>query len=142
VAYLPPGVSAKDVRIYLSDPPVSTDPITTLTLTPDNQWMTLCIPGEEIPSERPITLTFKAGRSYSPSQLNPLGDSRVLDFSLSEFTVDAASCDDSRRYMARNRDRVARGEVFLRIKIRSVRPIAAPERPIAVCCHGHTFAPF
>lgn len=96
-AYLPPGVSAKDVRIYLSDPPVSTDPITTWTLTPDNQWMTLCIPGEEIPSERPITLTFKAGRSYSPSQLNPLSDSRVLDFSLSEFTVDAASCDDSRR---------------------------------------------
>ena len=96
-AYLPPGVSAKDVRIYLSDPPVSTDPITTWTLTPDNQWMTLCIPGEEIPSERPITLTFKAGRSYAPSQLNPLGDSRVLDFSLSEFTVDAASCDNSRR---------------------------------------------
>jgi hypothetical protein len=31
---------------------------------------------------------------------------------------------------------------FLRIKIRSVQPIAAPERPIAVCCHGHTFAPF
>ena len=95
--YLPPGVSAKDVRVYLSDPPVSTDPITTFTLTPGDQWLTLCIPGEDIPSDRPITLTFKTERSYSPSQLNPSGDSRVLDFALNEFTVDASSCDDSHR---------------------------------------------
>jgi hypothetical protein len=92
-AYLPPGVSAKDVRIYLSDPPVSQEPIATWTLAPDKQWVTLCIPGEDIPADRPITLTFKAENSYSPSQVNPSGDSRILDFSLSEFTVDAASCE-------------------------------------------------
>ncbi len=92
-AYLPVGVSAKAVKIYLSDPPVSPDPITTWTLTPAPQSLTLCIPGEEIPSDRPITLTFRAERSYSPSQLNLSGDSRVLNFGLRELTVDADSCD-------------------------------------------------
>jgi hypothetical protein len=94
-AFLPPGVSAKAVKIYLSDPPASTDPITTWTLAPDRQRETLCIPGKEIPSDRPITLTFRAERSYSPSQSNLSGDARVLDFAFSEFTVDADSCDGS-----------------------------------------------
>jgi hypothetical protein len=94
-AYLPPGVSSKDLQIYVSDPPVSKEPIATWALTPDSRHLTLCIPGEGIPSERPITLTFKGQKSYSPSELNPSGDSRVLNFSLREVTVHAASCDGS-----------------------------------------------
>ena len=75
-AHLQPGVSAKDVRIYLSDPQVSADAIATWTLTPDSQRLSLCIPGDELPSDRPITLTFKAERSYSPVSIEYLRRTR------------------------------------------------------------------
>ncbi len=92
-AYLPAGAGAKTLKVYLTDPPVSADPLATWTLSHDRQPLTLCIPREAIPSDRPITLTFEAEKSYSPSQTNPAGDARVLNFALSELTVEAEPCD-------------------------------------------------
>ena len=91
--FLPPNVNSKKLDIFVGDA-MGAQPVAQWSLGPEaeNRVKVLCIPTAAIAADHSLTLTFKAERSYSPSEVTGAGDRRVLDFGILRLSVDAGPC--------------------------------------------------